>query len=196
MEEKELNQKLHEMFKEMSLVLEDTKQGFLTQNQTTVKKADTKLTEILTSNLPFTEELAQKRTKDEVEKKYLNLLPNLQLMAVIIRNLISENKKKIESSLLFTDKAIDEIKHLYTLMLAQFKDTTDYILTRNLHLKMHIKTGMENLFERIEDCIAEHETRLIMCACVPKASYSYVAIIESIKVLSRELNNFSEKLAL
>jgi Na+/phosphate symporter len=195
MEEKELNQKLHEMFKEMSLVLEDTKQGFLTQNQTTLKKADAKLTEILTSNLPFTEELAQKRIKDEVEKKYLNLLPNLQLMAVIIRNLISENKKKIEASLLFTDKAIDEIKHLYTLMLTQFEDTTDYTLTRNPHLRMHIKTGMENLFERVEDCIAEHETRLVTCGCIPKASYSYVAIIDSVKGLSRELNNFSEKLA-
>ena len=110
MEEKELNQKLHEMFKEMSLVLEDTKQGFLTQDQATLKKADTKLTGILTSNLPFTEELAQKQTKDQVEKKYLNLLPHLQLMAVIIRNLINENKKKIESDLLFADKAINEIK--------------------------------------------------------------------------------------
>jgi len=194
MEEKELNQKLHEMFKEMSLVLEDTKQGFLTQDQATLKKADTKLTGILTSNLPFTEELAKKQAKDEVEKKSLNLLPLLQLMAVIIRNLISENKKKIESDLLFADKAINEIKGLYTLMLTQFEDTTDYILTRNPYLRMHIKTGMENLFERAEDCIAEHETRMITCACMPKASYSYVAIIDSIKGLSRELKSFSEKL--
>jgi Na+/phosphate symporter len=194
MEEKELNQKLHEMFKEMSMVLEDTKQGFLTQDQATLKKSDTKLTGILTSNLPFTEELVQKQTKDEIEKKYLNLLPHLQLMAVIIRNLISENKKKIESDLLFADKAINEIKGLYTLMLTQFEDTTDYILTRNPHLRTHIKTGMENLFERAEDCMAELETRMITCACMPKASYSYVAIIDSIKGLSRELNNFSEKL--
>jgi len=194
MEEKELNQKLYEMFKEMSLVLEDTKQGFLTQNQTTLKKADTKLTGILTSNLPFTEELAQKRTKDEVEKKYLNLLPHLQLMAVIIRNLISENRKKMQSHLLFADKAINEIKGLYTLMLSQFEDTTGYILTKNPHLRMHIKTGMENVFEKAGDCIAEHETRMITCECIPIASYSYVAIIDYIKGLSRELNNFSEKL--
>jgi len=194
MEEKELNQMLHEMFKEMSLVLEDTKQGFLTQSQTTLKKADTRLAGILASNLPFTEELAQKQTKDEVEKKYLSLLPHLQLMAVIIRNLISENKKKIQSDLLFVDKAINEIKELCTLMLAQFEDTTDYILTRNPHLKMHVKSGMENVFEKAEDCIAEHETRMITCECIPTASYSYVAIIDSIKGLSRELNNFSEKL--
>lgn len=92
-------------------------------------------------------------------------MPHLQLMAVIIRNLISENKKKIESNILFTDKAINEIKGLYTLILTQFEDTTDYILTRNPHLRMHMKTGMENLFKRAEDCIAEHTTRMITCAC-------------------------------
>ena len=147
MEEKALNQRLHEMFKEMLLVLESMKQGFLAENQTTLTEAETKHTRILTSNLPFTEELVKKRTKNEVEEKYLNLLPHLQLMAVIIRNLINEKKRKIESNLLFTDKAIDEIKGLYTLMQTQFQDATDYILTRNPHLKKHIKTEMENLFK-------------------------------------------------
>ena len=79
-------------------------------------------------------------------------------------------------------------------MLTQFEDATDYILTRNPHLRMHIKTGMENLFERAENCIAEQAAGMIACACMPKASYSYVAIIDSIKGLSRELNNFSGKL--
>ncbi len=194
MEEKELNQKLHEMFKEMSLVLEDTKQGFLTQNQTTLEEAETKLTGMLRSNLPFTEELAQKETKDEVEKKYLNLLPHLQLMAGIIRNLVNENKRKIESSLLFTDKAINEIKQLHTIMLTQFEDATDYILTRNPHLKMHIRTGMENLSERAADYVAAHEIRLITGVCMPKSSYSYIAIIDLIKGASRELTTFSEKI--
>ena len=194
MEEKEMNLKLHEMFKEMLLVLEDVKQGFLTQDQATLKKADMTLTGILASNLPFSEELAKKQTKDEVETKYLILLPRLQLMAVIIRNLINENRNKIESHLPFIDKARDDIKNLYTLMLTQFEDTKDYILTRNPHLRAYIKTGMENVFEKGEDCFAEHETRMITCACIPRASYSYVAIIDSIKGLSRELTAFSEKL--
>ena len=97
MEEKELDQRLHDMFKEMLSVLESMRQGFLAGDQTPLTEAETKLTRILTSNLPFTEELVKKEIKDEVEKKYLNLLPNLQLMAVTIRNLINENKKRIES---------------------------------------------------------------------------------------------------
>ena len=57
MEEIELNQRLHVMFKEMLLVLESAKEGFLTGNQTTLTEAETKLTRILTSNLLFTEGL-------------------------------------------------------------------------------------------------------------------------------------------
>jgi len=194
MEEKELNQRLYDMFKEMLLVLESAKQGFLAENETILEEAEIKLTRILTSNLPFTEHLIKKETKNEVEKKYLNLLPHLQLMASIIRNLINEKKRKIEPNLFFTDKAINEIKELYVLLQTQFEDTTDYILTRNSHLKVHIRTGMENLFKRAEEYVTEHEIRLITGVCMPKASYSYIAIVDCIKGASRELTSFSEKL--
>jgi len=194
MEEKELDQRLHEMFKEMLLVLESAKEGFLTGNQTPLTEAKTKLARILTSNLIFTEELVKKEIKDEVEKKYLNLLPNLQLMAVTIRNLINENKNKIESHILFTDKAVNEIKLLFTLIQTQFEDATDYIFTRNPHLSMHIRTGMENVFERADDFVTSHQIRLITGVCMPKASYSYVAMLDLIKGVSRELTSFSEKL--
>jgi Na+/phosphate symporter len=194
MEEKELNQKLHEMFKEMLLVLESVKQGFFTQSQTTLMEAETKLTAILTANLPFTEELVKKEIKNLAEKRYLNLLPQLQLMAVNLRNLINEKNKKIELNLLFTDKAMNEIKELYALMQIQFQDTTDYILTRNSHLRLHIKTGMENLFKKADEYVTGHETRLITGVCMPRASYSYLAIVDSIKAVSRELASFYEKL--
>jgi Na+/phosphate symporter len=194
MEEKELSQRLYDMFKEMLLVLESTKQGFLAENKTILAEAEIKLTRILTSNLPFTEQLIKKETKNEVEKKYLNLLPHLQLMASIIRNLIKEKTRKIESNLFFTDKAINDIKELYILLQTQFEDTTDYILTRNSHLKVHIRTGMGNLFKKAEDYVTEHEIRLITGVCMPKASYSYLTIVDCIKGASRELTSFSEKL--
>jgi Na+/phosphate symporter len=112
----------------------------------------------------------------------------------MIRNLINEKKRKIESGLLLTDKATNEIKELYALMQTQVEDATDYVLTRNPHLKMHIRTGMENLSERVDDYVATHQTRLITGECMPKASYSYIAIVNLIKEVSRELTTFSEKL--
>jgi len=194
MEEKELNQRVHEIFKEMQSVLKSIRKGFRVENQAFLMEAETKLRWILRSNLPFTEELVKKETKNEFEKKYVTLLPHLQLTAIILRKLINEKKKKIESSLLFTDKAINEIKELYTLLQTQFDDTTDYILTRNSHLKMHIRTATENIYQKANEYSTMHETRLITGVCMPKASYSYIAIIDCIKGVSRELSSFAEKL--
>lgn len=53
---------------------------------------------------------------------------------------------------------------------------------------------MENVFERVEDCAAEHDIRMVTSVCMPKESYSYVAMIDSIKGLSQELTNFSKKI--
>jgi Na+/phosphate symporter len=194
MEEKEFNQRLHEIFKEMLSVLKSIRQGFWVENPTFLREAETKLSWILRSNLPFTEEIVKKETKDEFEKKYVTVLPNLQLIAIILRKLINEKKKKIESSLLFTDKAINEIKELYTLLQTQFDDTTDYILTRNSHLKMHIRTATESICQKANEYNTMHETRLIAGVCMPKASYSYITITACIKGVSMELSNFAEKL--
>ena len=194
MEENELNQKLYEIFKELLVVLESLRQGFWAENPTLLREAETKLRWILTSNLPFTEELVKKGNKNEFEKKYVTLLPHLQLTAIIIRKLIGEIKRKIESNLPFTDRAINEIRELYTLLQTQSEDITDYILTRNSHLKTHIRPGIENIYKKANEYSTRHETRLITGVCMPKASYSYITIVDCIKGVAREFSSFSEKL--
>ena len=194
MDEKELNERLYGMFKEMLTVLENGKQGFLRESEALIKESETRLNGILSSNLPFTEALVKKVSKDKVEKKYLSLLPRLQLMAATIRNLIEQEEKKTGSGVLFTEKAVNEIRELYDLIQTQFQDATDYILTRNPRLKMNIKTGMERLFKTAEQYATEHEVRLITGLCLPKASYLYLAIVDCIKRVSRELATFGEAL--
>jgi Na+/phosphate symporter len=194
MDEKELNQKLYDMFKEMLLVLENSKQGFLTENEKLLTESETRLTGILTSNLPFTEEIVKKISKDKLEKKYLTLLPHLQLMAATVRNLIDQEKQKVGSGVLFTEKAVNEIRELHTLIQTQFQDATDYILTRNPRLKTTIKGEMEKLFKAAEQHATEHEVRLITGLCMAKASFLYLAIVDCIKRVSRELTNFTEEL--
>jgi len=194
MDKKELNQRLYDMFEEMLLVLEKSKQGFLTESERLLTESETRLTGILTSNLPFTEEVVRKISKDELDKKYLSLLPHLQLMAATVRNLLDQEKKKIASGVLLTEKAVNEIRELLALMQAQFQDATDYILTRNPRLKSSIRGEMEKLFKTVEQYATEHEVRLITGLCMAQASFLYLAIVDCIKRVSRELTNFTEAL--
>ena len=194
MDEKELNQKLYDMFKEMLLVLEKSKQGFLAESEELLTESETRLTGILTSNLPFTEEVVKKISKDELDKKYLSLLPHLQLMAATIQNLLDQEKKKIKSGALFTEKAVNEIRELHSLIQTQFQDATDYVLTRNPRLRSTIEGEMEKLFKTVEQYATEHEVRLITGLCMAQASFLYLAIVDCIKRVSRELTTFTEAL--
>jgi Na+/phosphate symporter len=78
MEEKELTQKLYEMFGATISALENISNGFLKQDQTTLEQGEQQFVTILSSNLSFFEKIAAKEQKNEVDKKFLTLLVPLQ----------------------------------------------------------------------------------------------------------------------
>jgi Na+/phosphate symporter len=193
MEEKELNQRFHNMFEKMTPILEDMKKGFFTQNNTILKESEKRFREILKSALPFAEKLIEEKEKDEVEKRYVNLVLPVQMTALALENLIEKMHIKVESHILFSEKALNEIKELFAVMESQFIDTKDYILTKNPHLKNNIKSGKEKIIKMANEYALVHEQRLITGVCMPKASYLYIDITDSLKRIARGLFDFAEK---
>jgi len=193
MEEKELNQRFHNMFEKMTPILEDMKKGFFTQNNTILKESEKRFREILKSALPFAEKLIEEKEKDEVEKRYVNLILSLQMTALALENLIEKMHIKVESHVLFSEKALNEIKELFAVMESLFIDTKDYILTQNPHLKNNIKSGKEKIIRMANEYTLVHEQRLITGVCMPKASYLYIDITDSLKRIARGLFDFAEK---
>ena len=192
MEEKELTQKLYEMFEAVLPALENIEKGFLTQNQTMLKKGETQFIEMLTSNLPFAERAIAEKQKNEVDKRYLSLLVPLQQIASAVRNLMAKQEMILRGNVMFSVKAIMEITDLIAIMKTQFRDTRDLILAKDPILKESIKSGMEKIVEMAEKYILVHQDRLITGASTPKASYLYLDIIGSIKRIAQELVGFSE----
>jgi Na+/phosphate symporter len=193
MEEKELNQRFHNMFEKMTPILEDMKKGFFTQNNTILKESEKRFREILKSALPFAEKLIEEKEKDEVEKRYVNLVLPVQMTALALENLIEKMHIKVESHILFSEKALNEIKELFAVMESQFIDTKDYILTKNPHLKNNIKSGKEKIIKMANEYALVHEQRLITGVCMPKASYLYIDITDSLKRITRRLADFAER---
>jgi hypothetical protein len=76
----------------------------------------------------------------------------------------------------------------------EVRQTGMELFTRNPHLNMHIRTGMDNLFERADDFVTAHQIRLITSVFMPKVSYTYIAIVDFIKGGARELTGLAEKL--
>ncbi|MBP6942038.1 MAG: hypothetical protein KBB65_09720 [Syntrophorhabdaceae bacterium] len=194
MEERELTQKLHEIFETTTPALENISTGFLRQDQAMLQQGEQQFVAILSSNLSFFEKIASREQKNEIDKRSLGLLVPLQKIALSVRNLTARMRTILSHNVMLSVKATMEITELLTAMKKQFRDTKDFILTKNPILKENIRSDMVKTIETADRCALVHEGRLIAGACMPKASYLYLSLISSFKGVAEELANFSESL--
>jgi Na+/phosphate symporter len=193
MEEKRLVERFNDEFVKTIPILDNIKKGFLTQNLSIMKENKAQFREMLKSRVASVQKIIEETNKTELQKQYLILIPSFQTIGLALENLMSKMETKVELKILFSEKALAEIKELYTILEEQFRNTRDYIATKNPVLKTEIKTGWEKIFKTIDEYAVIHQGRLIAGICVPQASYLYLDIVDSIKRISRGLIDFVEK---
>ena len=193
MEEKEMLLKFHEVFEYTLPILESTEKGFLAEKQAVLKENKAKIKELIKSRVDFAQTVIELKNKSETDKKYVSLLPSFQSIALALENLINKMETKVESRILFSEKALSEIRELLDIMLGQFRDAMDFLVTKNPHLRDNINAVREKIARATTEYESIHQQRLITGICMPQASYLYIDISESIKRISRGLADFSEK---
>lgn len=193
MEQKELIQLFTGIFDETISILNKIEKGFVGNNLKILEEGEAEFISKLKSHLPFVEKIITERDKDEVEKQYVSLILSFQATALAIENLIGKMVIRTHSKILFSDRAIKEIKTLFELVLSQMRDVRDYVVTKNSHLKQNIKATMENILKISIEYDLIHQNRLITGVCMPKASYLYIDMTDSIKRIARGLVDFAEK---
>ena len=193
MEDKRLVERFSDVFVKTISILDNIKKGFFTQKLDVVRENKAQFREILKSRVPGVQKIIEEKDKTEAQKQYLALIPLFQTIGLALENLISKMETKVELKILFSEKALSEIKGLYAILEEQFQDTKDYITTKNLVLKAEIKAGWGKIFKAADEYAIIHQGRLIAGVCMPQASYLYLDIVDSIKRISRGLIDFSEK---
>ncbi len=193
MEDQELTNRFCSLFEETLPILTDIYKGFAGQKINLLKESRSKFREIWKNRLPAVEKLIEDKDKNEVEKRFVTLLPHLQRVALAIDNLLDKMEIKVETHALFSQKALDEIKQLMVAVGTEFTDVKDYCMTKNPVLKEQIRVDMEKVRKMIDDFEMVHQNRLITGVCMPKASYLYIDMTDSLKRMAKELGAFAEK---
>ncbi|MBP1748405.1 MAG: hypothetical protein H6Q52_944 [Deltaproteobacteria bacterium] len=193
MDEKELMQRFRDVFETSAPILEDLEKGFFSQQAGIIQACERKFGDLLISRVPYVERIIGEKQKTEADMQYVRLLPALQTIALAIENLMYKMESKIVSNILFSEKALSEIRALFHLMQEQFRDTKDYVITKNPALKEAIRMHMDTMFKMIEELAIVHQNRLITGICMPQASYIYLDITDSLKRISRGLVDFVNK---
>ena len=191
MEEREITERICNLFEETVPILNNIYRGFVGQKINLLKESRTKFRESLKERLPGIENVVEQKDKTEAEQKFLTALPHLQRVALALDSLLDKMEIKVESNVLFTDKALDEIKQLMVAVGAEFTDVKDFCFTRNPVLKKQIESDLDKVTKMIDEFDHVHQNRLITGVCMPQASYLYIDMTDSLKRMSRELAAFA-----
>jgi len=193
MEEREITERMCNLFEETVPILNNIYRGFVGQKINLLRESRAKFRESLKERLPGVEMIVEDKAKSEAEKKFVIALPHLQRVALALDSLLDKMEIKVESNVLFTDKALDELKQLMVAVGAEFTDVKDYCFTRNPVLKKQIEADMEKVTKLVDEFDLIHQNRLITGVCMPQASYLYIDMTDSLKRMARELAAFADK---
>jgi hypothetical protein len=193
MEEKELVDRFHEVFDLTLTTLGRATRAFLLEKESVLRQNVEDFRDMERTGVNHAEKIIAKTDKDEVEKQYVSLVPPYQAVLLGIENLLFRMLAKVRARLLFSERAFNELRNLFNIMEGQLRDTKDYIISKNPHLKQAVRHGMEEMMTLADDYASIHQDRLIGGMCVPEASYLYVDMTDSFKRVSRALVEFTER---
>ena len=194
MDEREIMERVCKLFEDTVPILHNIYKGFMGQKLNLLKESRTQFRESLKAARSDVQTVLEDKEKSQAEQLFLTALPHLQRIALALDNLLDKMEAKVESNILFTDKALDEIKQLMIAVAAEFVDVKDYCSTRNPVLRKQIQANLEKVTNLINEYDSVHQSRLIAGVCMPQASYLYIDMTDSLKRMSRELSAFAELL--
>lgn len=118
----------------------------------------------------------------------LSLVPtHLERIGDNIELLIRCSNSIIEEGICFSDKALREINILFENLTELLQYVGDIIKTNNKVLVTHVLEGIKNFQETVNEYSIWHYDRLIEGSCLPKASSSYLAIIDYLSEIASHI---------
>ncbi len=170
-------------------------QGFLKNKEEMIKDCDDKIGMIDTR----VEELAVRVPVLELEEKeeitrILSIVNSLESVKYNVIKVLNQSQVKIKEGILFTDKAVRELKEIFESVLNMVNDLNDVFITENQVLVQHIIDRIKEVESITQKYATEHEERLIKGECLPKSSTLYLLILDSLRDMLWHIKSIAREL--
>lgn len=142
--------------------------------------------------LPELELLIKKLTKGTPENVPSPSVPPSLTSGLTQLSLAVQNK--IREGLLFSDKAVAEVRELFEGTGELLHHFQDLLLTRNPVLRQYILGKASEFEEKMRHFATEHEERLIKGICLPRSSTVYLALLDAFKEILWGLKEAASKM--
>ncbi len=190
---------LHQMSGDTEKMAVKTFEGFLRHNQKLLEEAESMGAELDQKAKQLTQMVlsAKQESKTLNSATIVEVSNELQKVKYSLDKIIGSVRTKIDEGVLFSDKAVIELKDFFTAGLDGLRQVQDLILTKNQVLVNYLIQKVEAYEEIGRKYAEEHQDRLIKGVCLPKSSLMYLIILDSLKDILWYLRSaaqaFSEK---
>lgn len=197
---KEFIDELKTMCLKAEEMLDISLQGFAKHSVKLIDKAEKLGKELHYKEVGFAADLVEKAKllDSEEDKRYLMGLVSvgnhIEMIEDNVLNLLRCIKQKVDDSLLFSEKAVDELDFLFASTRDILKSTGDALVTENKTIIKHILDSEASLSQKADDFEVGHEERLISGVCTPKASSLYLDMVNSIKEINWHVKQVLERI--
>ena len=177
---KEINQ-----MAELALsMLKTTFAGFIEHDLDTLSKVlkdEQKLNE-MERTLTFSLVELSKTKIAAVDKKkivsFTNIIADLEEIGDYIKDMIERIEIKIQERLLFSDEALDEYKHLYTVVETALSDAVNSLKNNDKNFAKRILCDEEHVDNLVQKYRDAHAQRLISGVCDPRACNMFLNLLD------------------
>jgi len=128
--------------------------------------------------------LSNKAAKSDMDKELIKsmmaIIGHIEMATNGLDGILQNVRIKVNEGVLFSDKGVNEISHIFRETLDVVKTAGDAIVTKNEVLKKYIIDKYASLNQTVDAYSEEHEDRLIKGVCQPKSSSLYLNIVDSL----------------
>jgi Na+/phosphate symporter len=193
MEENSYIRTVEETVNSLRTTIDDLKRCLFSRDKKKMKDTVKTFYSRLNTSLPLFNKLVAKADKTPEDMKLLNLLPWLQQLGSPLEDLVGGVHAAVESEISFTDKALTEISEIMGMVNNLARDTADALTSANERFKEYAISESINVLDRIKDFGVDHQQRLVVGVCMPKASFLYLDIMNSLKRITLEFSSLFER---
>jgi|GEM_PF-909108 Na+/phosphate symporter len=195
---KDNTDQLVELFSKTRRYVNHVYEGFYQNKIRLLEEAESEFSGLKREVTILMNQLIETKAKDKEEdktiKSMISITSHLERIEENIVVLISTTKSMIKEGLLFTNKAIRDISHLYEAFYDILGDAADSIITKNDTLINHIIKNIDLSRKDAGQYATEHEERLISGVCSPKSASLYLKMLDSIAEAMRHTKKIVQAL--
>jgi len=179
-----INEKIKQMAEHVLLMLKHTFDGFMRHDQDIlagVLKDEQNLNE-MEKNITLSLVEISKGKITDIDKKEIMLMTNivedLEEIGDYIKDMIERIEIKIEEKLLFSEEALNEYRHIYSIAETGLLDIVNALKMNDKNFAKRALCDGEHVDNLVEKYRKFHAQRLISGVCDPRAGNMYLNLLD------------------